>query len=186
MAQKKSKIEQLWHIVENYGYLVRFNNINGRFAWNDINNIFPDVTFNWTEKSKQHYTMLKRLGVRGDDNDPLDDLWEPYHFLLQHGRIVHKNNGSLMRLMQIAYNCGQYKNCAERLNIYTSQMRELFISGKYEHIDTYIDLYTKECFEAILTKKYLINIDRHLSHYIKNEICKINVNFICEKATSMQ
>jgi hypothetical protein len=124
----KITIDQLWDSFVKYGYEVRHGKKKGYDAWSVVKtplaSIDNDCKFSiWNNKSVTYYDLLKnKLGLNGDTivdangnetNDVADHLiWEPHHFMLQHGRIVKNNKPSLLRLLQIAYNAGQLR--AER------------------------------------------------------------------------
>jgi hypothetical protein len=121
-------INGLWDLFAKYGYEVRYKKKKGNDAWSAVKPLLSSIDNNckfaaWEEKSLTYYDILKgKFGLFGDTridangietNDSVDPLlWEPQHFMLQHGRICKNNSPSLMRLLQIAYNSGQLR--AER------------------------------------------------------------------------
>jgi hypothetical protein len=125
MSSGKITVEDLWRRFKDYGYAVRLMKKNGGDAWNAVKSILvkigDDGNFaEWVDISTRYYDhMKKKLELFGDTikdidgkekNDNLDhSLWEPHHFMLQHGRIVANNKPSLLRLLQIAYNSGQLR-----------------------------------------------------------------------------
>lgn len=105
-----SNLEKLWTMFIKYGYDVRSEHRDGLDAWNKIKPLFPSFDIVWNSEAYNFYDELRKIGTFGDDcDDKKSILWEALHFLLQHGRIIHNNQmGSLLRLMQIAYNSGQF------------------------------------------------------------------------------
>lgn len=114
-------IEKLWAEFEKYGFEVRSKAKLGNDAWQVVKKNFSDCSFSkWNEPSVSYYKTMKELKLYGDtivdkdgkevnDNDD-HSIWEPHHFMIQHGRIVSNNKPSLMRLAQIAYNAGQLRS----------------------------------------------------------------------------
>lgn len=137
-------IQTLWNAVDAYGFSVRRQKkISGLEAWNKIKSAIPVINIQWSETSKSIYEQLRRLGVTGDDDDEKNPSWEHHHFLIQHGRIVKNNEGSLLRLLQIAYNTGQYRaaKCEkDAQNHYTELMLETYIIGDFGNPCTYTDI----------------------------------------------
>ena len=141
-------LSELWSIMINYGYETRIYNKDGLSRWNVVKSVFPDCKILWKESSKEIFRNLKELGVLGDDGDEdkykLSHLdWERNHYLLQHGRIIHNNpEGSLLRLMQIAYNIGQFRAEQERKSYPVNQLT-YYRTNKLELLTTYIDHISK-------------------------------------------
>ncbi len=139
-----TSIDNIWRATIKYGHHVRSNNLNGLEQWNQLKAIIPLNTcnFTWTDQSKSHYLKLKHLDVLGDDDDDHNHpSWIPHHFLLQHGRIIEKNPiGNLQRLLQIAYNVGQYTaQLGIDVQYYTQDMLVQFMMDNYDCINTYIN-----------------------------------------------
>jgi len=117
-------IEVFAKMFQSYGNKVRYGNKRGGLAWTPIKNLLLKIDSKlkftqWNQTCKQFYPFMKNeLQLYGDTfispdtkvetNDHSNHLiWEAHHFLLQHGRIVHLSEPSLMRLFQICYNTGQ-------------------------------------------------------------------------------
>jgi len=132
-------LNELWEIIINYGYETRIKNKDGLERWNFIKKIFPDIKIIWTDSSKKIYDNLIKLGVIEEETGLSHEEWERHHYLLQHGRIIHNNpDGSLMRLMQIAYNIGQFRAEQEKKN-YPIKQLAYYRTNKLDQITTYID-----------------------------------------------
>jgi len=142
-----SFIEKLWKIMINYGYDVRINKKDGLERWNFVKPLFPPFSLNWKESSKKIYNDLVELGVNNSETSEESGLshveWERNHYLLQHGRIIYKNpEGSLVRLMQIAYNIGQFRAEQEKKS-YSVKQLTYYRTHKLDLLNTYIDNISK-------------------------------------------
>jgi hypothetical protein len=124
----EKSVVQLWNDFIKYGNHVRRNRLKGNVAWELVKNELKKIDFrfgSWGSVSVQYYDAMKKLKLYGDTsidqvsgqevNDSQDQkLWEADHFMLQHGRIVHNNKPSLLRLLQVAFNIGQLEIELER------------------------------------------------------------------------
>jgi hypothetical protein len=141
-------LSELWGVMIKYGYETRIHNKDGLEKWNVVKPVFPDCKISWKESSKEIFKNLQKLEVNGDDGDEekyklSHQDWERQHYLLQHGRIIHKNNpGSLLRLMQIAYNIGQFRAEQERKSYPVKQLT-YYRDNKLDSLSTYIDHISK-------------------------------------------
>jgi hypothetical protein len=122
-----SIVENLWNSTMDYGYNVRSKRIDGLKAWNKIKSILEkyNTIIEWSKESIARYDDLTQKVFKIIDEENSEEWdnekkkkWELEHFFLQHARIIHNNqeppNSNLTRLMQIAYNAGQFN--AERDN----------------------------------------------------------------------
>jgi hypothetical protein len=137
-----TQLASMWTQMIEYGYGVRSSGLNGLQMWNKVKPTIPKIPLTWKESAKEYYSILKKLNVGGDDNDEKSCLWEPHHFLLQHGRIVRNSTNdhdeNFVRLMQIAYNAGQFKYESEQ-KVYTEEMMNQYRSNQMECIDRYLE-----------------------------------------------
>jgi hypothetical protein len=138
-------IKELWTIVYDYGKFVRHEKIDGLKAWTAVKAVFEELptTGRWTNQCLLFYDELKKLGVKGDDEDKKNvnqEIWEQYHFLLQHGSIPYLNKDllKLSHLMQIAYNSGQYAYVSDSKN-FTDDMKRYYEINNLGSIETYMD-----------------------------------------------
>ena len=132
-------ISELWKIMINYGYETRIKGKDGLERWNYVKKLFPDIKINWIDSSRKIYDDLTKLGVIEEESGLSHEEWERHHYLLQHGRIIHNNpNGSFARLMQIAYNIGQFRAEQEKKN-YPIKQLVYYRTNKLDHITTYIN-----------------------------------------------
>jgi hypothetical protein len=136
-------IYELWEITIKYGYITRKSNKDGLFSWNEYKKLIPEFSIVWKESSKSIYDELKTLDVIVDDFDIKFGIskeeWERHHYLIQHGRIINKNpDGSLVRLLQIAYNDGQFLVELEKKNYPVKQLG-YYITKNLNKVTTYID-----------------------------------------------
>lgn len=159
----KYNISELWDLVYEYGKYVRDNKLDGLKKWNEIKNLLlkikiPKLTsIDWSDRSKKLFCELtdeyKVTGFK--DGFPKDQ--EAHHFLVQHGRIVKLYNFDVRRLLQIAYNKGQFISQQER--------EKDFIKSEKSYTDDQIKFYNDN---------NLGNIETYVS---ENNIKTINNNF---------
>ena len=164
--QKKSDMESLWDNFVQYGYLVRKTNTDGLKAWLVVKKHFPKIDFEWSNDCVEFYDTLRAANVMGDDDDEKNELWEPHHFLIQHGRIVKKNpEPNLQRLLQIAYNQGQFNAELEKdPNHYSEEMLKIYTDLKMSELSTYVD--TKQ--QKMINKK----LDKSMFNELFEKILK--------------
>lgn len=137
-------ILNLWESIIKYGYRTRISNLNGIKRWNLVKEIFPDYSIEWKNDTDKIYNDIINLGVvstETSDNSGLSHIeWERHHYLLQHGRIIHKNpEGSLIRLLQIGFNIGQFKAENER-KPYNDKLLKYYNDNNLDNISTYIEI----------------------------------------------
>lgn len=143
-------IRELWQDFIQYGYTTRSTQSCGFTAWTIAKKhiVAIDTPFSsWNNLSIDIFPVLKNnLKLFGDTimvdgvetNDHSDHtIWEPHHFLLQHGRIVAKNTPTIQRLLQIAYNAGQLY-AMRAINAYTDGHMAFYDDTELNHVDTYI------------------------------------------------
>ena len=133
-------LQQLFDIIKTYGINTRKNSpIKGLENWNKIKSSLPLFQTTWLPHVKEMYQHMKEvLGIIEDEKDALShEQWEYHHFFLQHVRIPTLNfdQASLMRLMQIAYNAGQYSAC---LDHYSAELKKYYIDNKLDCLETYM------------------------------------------------
>lgn len=122
-----------------YGDAIRSSGLSGLDSWNKVKILIPYQELEWRSNAKTFYHSMRLMGVTGDDSDEVTSEWEVHHFLIQHGRIVKKNDASLLRLLQIAYNAGQF-NASVSSQTYTDEMRSFYRQNKLNNIESYVDL----------------------------------------------
>jgi hypothetical protein len=137
-------ILNLWESIIKYGYRTRISNLNGLKRWNQVKEIFPDYKIEWKNNTDKIYNDLINLGVVSTETSENSGLshteWERHHYLLQHGRIIAKNpEGSLLRLLQIGYNIGQFKAENER-KPYNDKLLKYYNHNNLDNISTYIEI----------------------------------------------
>jgi hypothetical protein len=136
-------LKLLWNEMIQYGYNVRSKGKDGLVAWTNIKVLIPGLKITWTEHSKTIYESLLGLGVRTTDetyeaSGITKEEWDRDHFLIQHGRIIKNNlDGTLVRLMQIAYNAGQFRAEKEK-NGYNPIKIKYYDDNKLDQLETYI------------------------------------------------
>ena len=138
-----SNIFLLWDMVTKYGYNIRKNSKDGLKGWEALKSIIPILSIEWSDKSKTFYKDLGDIGVdlseSSEEAKMTKEQWERHHYLLQHGRIIKKNpDGDLRRLMQIAYNAGQFK-CELEKETYNLEQIRYYIINDLNKVTTYIN-----------------------------------------------
>jgi hypothetical protein len=100
-----------WQLVFCYGAKVRVSGADGLDAWNRLKVLLKPTAqpIRWTEKCLTFFDQFLALGiVEDEDGSQTHEEWERDHFMLQHGRIPHRNLvADTVRLFQVAYNAGQ-------------------------------------------------------------------------------
>jgi hypothetical protein len=137
-------ILNLWNSTIKYGYRTRISNLNGLKRWNLIKEIFPSYSIEWKNKADKIYNDLIKLGVVSTETSENSGLskteWERHHFLLQHGKIVAKNpDGTLIRLLQIGFNIGQFKAENEK-KPYIDKLLKYYNDNALDNIRSYIEI----------------------------------------------
>jgi len=136
-------LKLLWTEMIQYGYNVRSKGKDGLVAWTNIKVFIPGLKITWTEHSKTIYESLLAFGVSPTDetyeaSGMTKEEWDRDHFLIQHGRIIKNNlDGTLVRLMQIAYNAGQFRAEREK-NSYNPIKLKYYDDNKLDELETYI------------------------------------------------
>jgi len=133
-------LQRLFDIIKNYGFSTRkFSPEKGLENWNKIKSSLPTAHGKWSPHVKEMYEYMKNdLNIIEDEKDaPSHKQWEYHHFFLQHVRIptLNFNQALLMRLMQIAYNAGQFNAC---LDHYTPDIKEYYANNKLHCLETYM------------------------------------------------
>lgn len=99
--------------------------------------------------------------IKADDDKKRHDLWEKYHFYLQHSKIPTLNftEGTLTRLMQIAYNAGQLE--AEwNDKIYTNELKKYYTENNLKNMGTYMNKANLKKLENSLTDEIIENLEK--------------------------
>jgi hypothetical protein len=139
-------IKYIWDSVVKYAESINEKGIPGLQAWNTICPILKEIDLEgcWTSESLLFYNQLKDLNILEDrtvcEEKCVD--WEKHHFLLQHGRIPHnnKNSPSLLRLLQIAFNAGQFNFYREKGEIeYNKERIDFYNKNKLSEYTTYMN-----------------------------------------------
>lgn len=147
---EKSKLDQLWEYVVNIGMKTRKEGMDRKTTWRLIENHYEYFDnaipkLNWTQHALSRYKIMTAHPFNIVDEKINDDWdytkileWKLNHFFLQHSRIVQRNpyNFQFTKLLQIAYNCGQFK--AEEHN-YNVIFKEYYNKNNLCDYRSYID-----------------------------------------------
>lgn len=153
------KLQELFDLGIEYGYTSKSNKLDGEQTWGFVKNEIDKTKIcNWNtpretlegipisntmEIYSYIHDVLKMYGEAGDmDIYHIDkNVWERYHFVLQTIRIPKTSDCSLLKLVQIAFNIGQYK--ASNNNIPYEEYINRFIElNKLNKVSSYI---TSQC-----------------------------------------
>ena len=152
-----SIIYDLWEEFTNVGYMIRKSDKDGNAGWESIKVLIPTLSVVWSEKSKTYFDKLVELGVNGAETPEVATLskseWERHHYLIQHGRIIKRNpEGNLQRLLQIAYNAGQFKAELEK-DAYPIDQLKYYLVNDLNKVTSYIEKIDKIPDAALETLK---------------------------------
>ena len=157
-------LQELWNKTMDYGYEVRKSKKDGLESWQPLkkeyanyfikgydegipvnesfNKIMKKIKYQIGSDEKEHTDVMVSIGKETVDN------LDKNHFFVQHFRIpvleknklpvLEKNKLSVVKVLQIAYNAGQYKAEAEKKN-YPTTILEFYDENKLNDIETFID-----------------------------------------------
>ena len=149
-------VKDLWDHTLNEGYRIRKNKLNGLEGWQPLKNAFSSAQVEKFKVNGNHIDSVNRCLKKGLDVSDLTDSYiecdginvsnsivngdDRGHFLVQHFRIPYLENFSLslLKLMQIAYNAGQFK-AAQENDEYTPLVVDFYTSHDLFDIRTFID-----------------------------------------------
>jgi hypothetical protein len=153
--EQKFDVRAEWKKVIDEGYRVRSSKLDGQASWQPLKNKYTSIDLKYTIKRDEIIELLKSYEVTDSEEpdllkitiDPdikLDNSIEVEHFFVQHFRIpfLAKNNElPLVKLMQIAYNVGQFKASKES---YPKDLIDFYYDHKLDDIDFYLSTYPIE------------------------------------------
>jgi len=154
----KQTLQELWNKTMDYGYEVRKSKKDGLESWQPLkkeyanyfikgydegipvnesfikSQIMKKIKYQIGLDEKEHTDVMVSIGKETVDN------LDKNHFFVQHFRIpvLEKNKLSVVKVLQIAYNAGQYKAEAEKKN-YPTAILEFYDENKLNDIKTFID-----------------------------------------------
>lgn len=148
----------LWADTLLQGYNTRKNGLDGLKSWQPLKQKYEKMYVigyeNGIPVNAYFSFMVKDKYIIGSDKlDHKDSIFkidknylangiEPHHFYIQHFRIpnLESNKLSVLKLLQIAYNAGQFKAELEKNNsVYATEFVDFYKNNKLDQIDTYID-----------------------------------------------
>lgn len=151
-------LEDLWTDTLSEGYLVRKNGLDGLKSWQPLKQKYSKMYINKYEDGipiKEYFSFIaKDKYIVGSDKvdhrdstfklgkNELTNEMESHHFYIQHFRIpyLESNKLSVLKLLQIAYNAGQFKAELEKNNsVYGVEFVDFYKNNKLDQISTYID-----------------------------------------------
>jgi hypothetical protein len=146
-------ISNLWRKIMDYGYDVNKKNQNGLQMWQPMKEIYNNTTYLGKVENPLFLNVVNENILMGSDvteltdvkivinGITLDNTMEGDHFFIQHFRIpiVSKFNLTLLKLLQIAYNAGQFKAQREK-NYYNEKIISFYDANKLDKLETYLNL----------------------------------------------
>lgn len=156
----ENNLEGLFKLAIEFGYICADKNLNAKEKWGNVkaykhlNNEKTRVC-NW-EINRQlgdvassdivtiYNYIHNDLGMYGEDGDKelygiSQEEWLPSHFVLQTIRIPKTSECSLIKILQIGLNIGQYNSHNEK-GKYKSNVQEFFRINRLDDIKSYINL----------------------------------------------
>lgn len=154
-----STILDSWRDVFETGYTVRKNKYDGLNSWQPLKTKYStsDKTFQLSNKIvelvndyfcvEQDIKEYTDCYVNVPNSDSIKNGQDFPHFFVQHFRIpfmtitpdiTTKQDIPLVKLMQIAYNAGQFRAASEEANTYNQQTMQFYNEHKLDELDTYI------------------------------------------------
>jgi hypothetical protein len=148
-----SDISKLWQEMINYGYDVNKTGQNGLVMWQPMKTKYDNMMSLGKVDNPVVQRIIYNNIVMGSDDIDLSDLKfviddvildnkiENHHFFIQHFRIpmISKFNLTRLKLLQIAYNAGQFKARREK-NYYDEKIMTFYDNNKLDQIQTYLEL----------------------------------------------
>ena len=154
-----NKFQELFDLGIKYGYESNSRNLNGLESWNYIKNkldsakmcewaitrIFPDGEVVY-DINKIYSKIHNELKMYGEDNDEKihkisHENWERAHYVLQTARIPKKSDCSIQKIVQIAFNIGQYMGDNEK-KTYNKNVNKFIELNKLNKVKSYVNLDT--------------------------------------------
>ncbi len=139
-------LQQLWNILVNHGYEVRSTGQDGLNEWqpykNTLKNYKIDVELKVDNGIKylceEHYNSDEGIFVYNDIE--INNEVESAHFLIQHCRIPKLMNFklSILKLLQIAYNAGQFLAEQYVNNTYPDEIINMYYENNMDKLTTYV------------------------------------------------
>jgi len=150
--QGNINIEYLWDLLKSYGYEVRKAGESGLEAWQKMKTLLSEYKQEFEIKDEIKDLIENFYVIGSDTKDHLDSGFnidniklnnriEIHHFFIQHFRIpsLEKNKLSVLKLAQIAYNCGQFLASCEKSS-YDEKVIDFYNFHKLSKVETFIQI----------------------------------------------
>jgi hypothetical protein len=154
------KVVELWFLVVEYARSVRTKGLDGLQMWIRIKGKLSEIKYEgkWFKNIYIKNRML-RIGVIESESGVTKDDWEKHHFMLQHANIPYSCECNFVRLMQIAYNCGQLAIVFED-RVFTDEMREYYKDMELDKMLTYMGNIMIGDINKLISDKYVSEIKK--------------------------
>lgn len=145
-------VDKLWNDTQKIGYNIRKNGMDGLKGWQPLKERYSKINiekFAVNDDIKNISNKCYKIGTDKKDHSDskficnsinMDNTIEKEHFFIQHFRIpsLENNKLSFLKLMQIAYNAGQFEAVSEA-NGYPFEVVNFYSRNNLERIETFID-----------------------------------------------
>ena len=165
MSTKTSAIETIYNCVLKHATELRLNNTraNGLLYWTRLKSLFASISYirvnAFIPIDKDTYHRFMSLPEKTIDGYGKITMLELNHFVIQLVRIPHNEQPTIIKILQLAYNYGQYVGTREKL---------LTKSGTFNGIENVDTIY------KFISMEYIELIDHEL------ETNGINIENLCQ------
>lgn len=180
-------LNKLFNEMIHYGFYIKSSKIDGLQAWrtksNSLDNDLEIGTWKHTRITKDgSLNTLKQiydyvyntLAMKGEEStDRTNPFFEEHHFLLQLARIPKNDKCTIKKILQIAYNIGQFMASVES-KAYSPDAIAFYHTNNLNKLESYVEL--KQQNGGFI--EYNLNIyNKYLSMTpSKNQIISFNQN----------
>jgi len=183
-------LDKLFNEMIHYGFYVRSSKLDGLNAWQEKsssldnnlelgkwkhNRIIKDGSLDTLEQIYDY--VYNTLGMKGEEStDRINPFFEQHHFLLQLARLPKNDKCTIKKILQIAYNIGQFMASVSS-EAYSTQAIEFYHINNLNKLESYVELTQTAQTGGVI--EYNLNIyNKYLSMTpSKNQITSFNQNF---------
>jgi len=154
---KMTSLLELWKDTLQTGYYVRKNKSDGLASWQPLKVKYStnNTVYQLSDKIIGLINCCFKKGVDtmeytdcsvvllGESSIAIKNGSDIPHFFVQHFRIPFMAGGkeiSFFKLMQIAYNAGQFRAASEESNAYDCHTKNFYSDNKLDNLETYVQI----------------------------------------------
>lgn len=146
-------LNKLFNEMIDYGFYIKSSKIDGLQAWrtksnsfdNDLkigtwkhNRITKDSSLDTLEQIYDY--VYNTLGMKGEEStDRANPFFEQHHFLLQLARLPKNDKCTLKKILQIAYNIGQFM-ASVGSDAYSQDAIKFYHINNLNKLESYVEL----------------------------------------------